>query len=483
MLHHQPTDLSDADSRDMASNAAPGPLLFTGGNDNDKIDTRALMMEVSLGKDHDQEEGVPLQPRRGNDSAYEEEVPLKQRRHSCLRESGCLLLGVLLTLSAVYLGGYLQQPGASTLADALPQLSPRQSPQSPFPEGGGVSAASPCSQAWSAARASGGGGGSSGRGLPAPERPAPSHFALPLVLDRARQQRYAYVLMAYDVPGRPLSYIWRAVTMSRALQRLSDYPVLLLTNTTHFPDGSPVVESFAKLGVQVLPVHQVPVPPHVEKSLTPQWRIAYWKLQIWRFTHYDKLVWLDIDGVITRSLDHVFELEPPWAQRDVWVCSATQGFQDWPCSGLMLIEPSEDTYQGLLQFARSTTIKWWVDGDQRLLQHYFQDVARTPMKLLDLADAAFGKCLGVIPNLFNETPGEIWNMPAYVHKSSVKNECFYFIIAKQLRQVEGRTVNICHYHHLGSYWRELFCQGLAEIRVKTPVTEAYCDDFLWHRHR
>jgi len=117
---------------------------------------------------------------------------------------------------------------------------------------------------------------------------------------------YAYVLMAYDEPGRPAEHIWRAVAMVRALQRLSQYPVLLLTNTTHLPDGTSVADTFWKLNTQVLPVHSIQLPDplkhlveqHLVESL---WRISFWKLQIWRLTQYEKLIWLDIDGVCSSS--------------------------------------------------------------------------------------------------------------------------------------------------------------------------------------
>jgi len=307
----------------------------------------------------------------------------------------------------------------------------------------------------------------------------------------AEQRHYAYVMMAYDEPGQPMQYIWRAMAMARALQRLSNYRVVLLTNTTELPDGTNVAESFRRLNVEVLSMDSVPVPEWIERKSIggvngmrrPQWRHAYQKLQIWRFTQYAKLMWLDIDAIVTRSMDSVFDLEPTWGQRDAWLCSNDRHLQDWLCSGLMLIKPSEETYQGLLKYAEQMDTKWWANGDQRLIHYYFKNVVRKPVKLLDLQEAAFGKCLGIVPNVLNETPGETWNMPAFVHKSSVHNECFYFIIAKQLREVDGRLVNICHYHPLGQYWRDLFCDALRVIGTKNAIADAFCDDFVWYRHR
>jgi len=310
-----------------------------------------------------------------------------------------------------------------------------------------------------------------------------SQFQLPKVLERAKKKRYAYVMMAYDERGATPQYLWRALALCRALHRLSDYPTLLMTNTTQLPDGTDAAESFRRLNVKIKPVQVVPFPKGLEETMMQAWRVAYWKLQIWRLTGYDKLIWLDTDAIITRSLDYIFDLEPNWGQKDAWVCSNAKDVQDWLCSGIMLIRPDEKTYKGLLKYAEKKDVKWWENGDQRLIDHYFREVKGTPMKLFNLRDAAFGKCLGMIPNLFNETPGEIWNLPAFVHKSSVHDECFQFLIAKQLREIDGKLVNICHYHPLGQYWRNMFCEGMNILKTKTPITDAFCDDFLWYRHR
>jgi len=108
------------------------------------------------------------------------------------------------------------------------------------------------------------------------------------------------------------------------------------------------------------------------------------------------------------------------------------------------------------------------------------------VQLLPITEAAFGKCLSTIPSLFNHdssTLGSMWELPAYVHKSSTQNECFSFNLGPQLQVVEGTLVNICHFHPLGRYWRDLFCDALRIIGVETVETATFCDDFHWYRHR
>lgn len=301
----------------------------------------------------------------------------------------------------------------------------------------------------------------------------------------AQVSRYAFVLMAHDAPNAPIHYLWQAIAIARALQRLSRYPTVVLTNTTHLPDGTSVSDTFWRLNAQVVPVHPILLPSKLEKKLIPVWQTAFWKLQIWRLTQFDKLIWLDTDGIVYRSLDHIFHRKPMWGQRDAWVCSDRADIQNWLCSGLMLIEPSEDTYHQLMEYAERPGNRWWENGDQKLISDYFHEVGQ-PFKLLPTTEAAFGKCLNKIPSLFdNETSssGSMWELPAYVHKSSTKNECFTFNLGQQLQLLEGTLVNICHHHPLGRYWRDLFCDALQIIGAQTLDTTAFCDDYQWYRHR
>jgi len=292
---------------------------------------------------------------------------------------------------------------------------------------------------------------------------------------------YAFVLMAHDVPDLPMKYIWQAVAIARALQRLSQYPVLLLTNTTHLPDGTSVADTFWKLNMQVLPLYRIPVPERVAEKMMPVWKMAFWKLQIWRLTQYEKLIWVDTDAIIFRSIDYMFRLEPTWGQKDAWVCSNNTAVQDWLCSGLMLIRPDENVYRGILDYAARSDSKWWENGDQKLIDDYFRHIARKPVQLLDISEAAFGKCLNEIPSLIKDSKRLPWSIPAFVHKSSVTNECFYFLIEDQLREVKGTLVNVCHHHPLGAYWRDHFCEGISILGTKTEDTETFCDDGIWYR--
>jgi len=267
--------------------------------------------------------------------------------------------------------------------------------------------------------------------------------------------------------------------MARALQSLSKFPLVLLTNTTHFPDGTEVVQAMGRLGVKVLPVHRVDVPAQFASKLPKRWNIPYWKLQIWRLTQYEKLIWLDTDAILFRSMDWLFQRDNVWGQRDNWVCDAKESEQNWLCSGLMLIQPNEDTYRNLISYAELGDRNWWTNGDQKLIRNYFRDIVGKPVRLLQTSDASFGKCLGRTPSLAYPSPGP-WNIPTFVHKSSIYNECFEFLIGRQIKKINGTPVNICHYHPLGPHWRNLFCDAIRIVGVQTNATERFCNDAVWY---
>jgi hypothetical protein len=258
--------------------------------------------------------------------------------------------------------------------------------------------------------------------------------------------------------------------MARAVQHLSRYPLVLLTNRTRFPDGSEIKRRLWKLNVQVVPVYDVVLPGMQDDSK----RADFLKLQVWRLQQFDKLVWLDTDAIMFRSLDFLFTRRPMWAgAQDDESCSGSK-----PGSSLWLVEPNEATYQSLMEFAAQEP-SLIDEGATGLVERYFAMKVGQPFQMLESWEASSGACLGRAKGIPIGSSA-VWNFPAFVHKSSPANECFYFDTGPQIKDVKGTMVNLCHYHPLGHYWRDRFCEAVRIVNTSTDDIAAYCDDFQWN---
>lgn len=289
---------------------------------------------------------------------------------------------------------------------------------------------------------------------------------------------YVFVQLAHG------DQLWRSLALGRALQRVSRYPLVLLTNSTTFPDGTALRSRLRRLNMHVMPVRDVPMPSRVRHTWTDEQRLELLKLQIFRLTRFRRVVLLDTDSIVTRSIDWLFDREPVWSQRGGEACGAPPAFggEDGGTlsSRLLYVQPSEQLYTGMLEFAERATTDWPGRGHEGLLQDFFKYGLQAPVKLLDPDEASTGACLGTLPGLPLDERGP-WSVPAVVFRSSGEtNECFNFDLNAQLQKVRGSTVNICHYHPLGAWWRNSFCGAVTVAEIRDPVAAHFCSDGVWY---
>lgn len=317
------------------------------------------------------------------------------------------------------------------------------------------------------------------------------------IMDRAETKksekpRRAYAMMAYSPPESPPGdSLWGAIAMAKALHRMTRYPLILMTNTTTLPDGTDLVRKMAKLNTKVLPVNEIEIPGPLGWNFK-RWDVAFWKLQVFLLTDYDKIIWLDSDAIIYRSIDWIFDLDGMWAQRDDWFCKLNQKSV---CSGIISLTPSVKDFQGLLSYAAkvSSTL---ARGDQQLLAEYFDKVARRPVNLLADVDAAFGQCAGTAPSIHTDknrppTQGR-WNTPAFVHKSGgwentnenvYSSVCFSHNLTRQRYIIAHgffKVINVCHFNPLASHWRSMFCDAVETLEITTASAKLFCNDECYY---
>lgn len=108
-----------------------------------------------------------------------------------------------------------------------------------------------------------------------------------------------------------------------------------------------------------------------EKQAKDRWNKTLFKFVIFKDYGYDKLVYLDSDLLIRGSLDELFE-KPNW--------SAVPDKAFYPeCSrgglnaGVMVLEPSKETYEELIKRVEVVSKKQEIFGDQDVINEYLSD--------------------------------------------------------------------------------------------------------------
>lgn len=106
----------------------------------------------------------------------------------------------------------------------------------------------------------------------------------------------------------------------------------------------------------------------------PELGVTFTKIQIWRLTQFEKVVFLDADTLVLKNVDELFERPELSAAPDV-------GWPDCFNSGVFVCVPSSDTYKRLEEFIK-TSGSSFDGGDQGLLNNFFPGWAESSTRRL-----------------------------------------------------------------------------------------------------
>jgi alpha-N-acetylglucosamine transferase len=86
--------------------------------------------------------------------------------------------------------------------------------------------------------------------------------------------------------------------------------------------------------------------------LSVTWKNCWTKFQIFNLIEYDKIVFLDADVMVLKNLDHLFKKPHMTAALDGEYWNL---WPSWPHfnSGCLVIEPSTDLFNNILNFAKT----------------------------------------------------------------------------------------------------------------------------------
>lgn len=184
--------------------------------------------------------------------------------------------------------------------------------------------------------------------------PSPAAAQVP----QAGAPRRAYVTM---ISGGD-AYVPGIEALGQSLQRTgTPYPrVLMATRDV----SAAVLRRLGEGGWQVRLVDEIHNPCPATRQLYPRFGKVFTKLRAWELTEYDRVIFVDADTIVLRSLDALFERPGP-------IAAAPDFFMpDQFNSGAMVLQPSAQTFAAMMEALGQTPT--YDGGDQGFLNQFFR---------------------------------------------------------------------------------------------------------------
>ncbi|GER33777.1 plant glycogenin-like starch initiation protein [Striga asiatica] len=176
-----------------------------------------------------------------------------------------------------------------------------------------------------------------------------------------RQPREAYVTVLHSSE----SYVCGAIALAQSIIRTNSTKDLVLIADEHITPHS--IHGLQSAGWKIKRIKRIRS-PHTKKYAYNKWN--YSKLRIWQLKGYDKVMFIDSDFIVTKNMDKFFVYPQ---------ISASGNDGHIFNSGLMVVEPSECTFETLMR--KRFSIESYNGGDQGFLNEMFPWWHRLPAKL------------------------------------------------------------------------------------------------------
>jgi glycogenin glucosyltransferase len=181
-------------------------------------------------------------------------------------------------------------------------------------------------------------------------------------------KNYAYfTLVARD------KYVDGAVCMYKSLRDKTKYPLIAMI--LEISDESR--ERLAGLGIQLREVEKIKsINAGVgdNKPRLDDFSYTYTKFHIFGYEELDRIIFLDSDLIVIKSLDHLFdEVKDPFA-----ACACTPYWEDVFNSGVMVIKPDIELFRDIM--SKKDDLSSYDGSDQGFLNSYFKDWKKLDIK-------------------------------------------------------------------------------------------------------
>lgn len=224
-------------------------------------------------------------------------------------------------------------------------------------------------------------------------------------------ENYSYVSLLTDD-----SYAYGVTLLVESMSKVkTKYPLhVLITEDV----STAVIEMLRQLKVTYELINKIPISEElnthnfaIDKRKATIWQYSWTKFQIFNLTQFNKIVFLDADIMILKNIDHLFEKPHMTAALD------GEYFNLWPTmphfnSGCLVIEPNQELYNDILNFAKNIKISDLPDtiiADQDILNFYYSDWYSKPELHLDKWYNIFG------PYILAEQDQEVKENCYFIH--------------------------------------------------------------------
>ena len=175
-------------------------------------------------------------------------------------------------------------------------------------------------------------------------------------------RKYVCVLSTDD-------YLDGCLVLSENLKHVhSQYGLLCLVNENISPETIKILDHF-NIEVKLMPHVEYKV--DYDEFCQPYWKNTFDKLNVFKLIEYEKIVYLDLDLLITENVDDLFEF-------DAISMADDSPYTDKHNAGVIVIEPKLKDYYGLITKMKINSSQNNKIGDQAIINEYFKNINTLP---------------------------------------------------------------------------------------------------------
>ena len=168
-------------------------------------------------------------------------------------------------------------------------------------------------------------------------------------------KKYVCVLSTND-------YLDGCLVLSENLKHVnSKYSLLCLINEEIDNNTRKILDKF---GIEYKVLKKIDYDVDYNDFIQPYFKNTFDKLSVFNLTEYEKIVYLDLDLLILENIDELFDYDGLSMAKD-------HPFSELFNSGVMVIEPNKNDYDGLIKNMKEKMKNKDHTSDQNIINEYF----------------------------------------------------------------------------------------------------------------